>query len=80
MEVLSGDLELPHGDRVPVVVAGITSCHGGPVTRSTGRRGTGGWHYRNQEACEMQSAETVLGALRERGKSCRECGINRWRA
>jgi hypothetical protein len=35
---------------------------------STGRRGLGGWTPQDREVCEMQSAETVLGVLRERGR------------
>ncbi|MEV6364863.1 reverse transcriptase domain-containing protein [Nocardia asteroides] len=34
---------------------------------STGRRGPGDSNTRDREVCEMQSAETVLGVLRERG-------------
>jgi hypothetical protein len=32
---------------------------------STGRRGIGGWTSKSREVCVMQSAETVLGVLRE---------------
>src|SRR5260370_41513867 len=68
-----GDLNFPHGDRVPVVVGGLTSFRGGPVTRPNVRRVTGGGHYQNQEACEMQSAHTVPGVLRERGRRKLPC-------
>src|SRR5262245_9015275 len=40
---------------------------------STGRRGSGDPHTRKREVCEMQSAETVLGVLRERGRRGLPC-------
>src|SRR5712691_3830617 len=62
-----------YGDRVPVLAAGVTTCRGGRESRATGRRGTGVRHYRSQEACEMQPAETVLGVIRERGRKGLPC-------
>src|SRR5664279_1696011 len=40
---------------------------------SAGPRGTGDQTSRDQEVCEMQSAETVLGVLRERGRRGLPC-------
>jgi hypothetical protein len=37
-----------------------------PEKPDTGRRGTGVLDVTDREACEMQSAETVLGVIRER--------------
>src|SRR6476646_10008606 len=55
----------PYGDRVPVVVAGVTTCQSGDrESRTTGRRGTGDRTIRNREVCVMQDAGTVLEVLR----------------
>jgi hypothetical protein len=51
-----------------VVVAGVTPGQGGRESRP---RGEGGQVIRTRncrEVCVMQSAETVLGVLRERGR------------
>ena len=53
----------PYGDGVPVVVAGVTTCQGGRESRAAGRRGTGDREVQRWEACEMQSAETVLDVM-----------------
>src|SRR3954471_22524381 len=58
----------PHGDGVPVVVAGVTTCQGGRESRATGRRGTGDRDVQRWEACGMQNAETVLDVIRKRGE------------
>ena len=58
----------PYGDGVPIVVAGVTTCQGGRESRATGRRGTGDREVQRWEACGMQSAETVLDVIRERGR------------
>ena len=53
-----------YGDRVPVVVAGVTTCQSGDrESRTTGRRGTGDRTIRNREVCVMQDAGTVLEVL-----------------
>jgi len=57
-----------YGDGVPVAVAGVTTCQGGREKPSAGRRGTGDWTPDDREVCEMQTAETVLSVLRERGR------------
>ena len=63
-----------YGDRVPVVVAGVTTCQSGDrESRTTGRRGTGDRTARNREVCVMQDAETVLDVLRERGRKGLPC-------
>src|SRR6266550_3235924 len=63
-----------YGDRVPAVVAGVTSCQSGDrESRSTGRRGTGDRTIRNRGVCEMQDAGTVLAILRERGRKGLPC-------
>jgi hypothetical protein len=64
----------PYGDRVPVVVAGVTTCQSGDrESRTTGRRGAGDRTRRNLKVREMQIAETVLGVLRERGRKGLPC-------
>ncbi len=54
----------PYGDTVPVVVA-VYELPGRTGRPSTGRRGTSDRTPISQEVCEMQSAEVVLGVLRE---------------
>ncbi|WP_433207221.1 hypothetical protein ACQP1G_21565 [Nocardia sp. CA-107356] len=56
-----------HGDGVLVVVAGVTPGQGGRESRlqGEGEQVTGRFH--GGEVCEMQSAETVLGVLSDRG-------------
>src|SRR5258705_2539827 len=61
-----------YGDRVPVVVAGITTCLGGREGRPQGE-GAQVIGYYDREACVMQSAETVLGVLRDRGRKGLPC-------
>lgn len=58
----------PYGDGALVVVAGVTSGRGGRESRPQGEGAQVIGHHRNREVCEMQSAETVLGVLRERGR------------
>jgi hypothetical protein len=55
----------PYGDRVPVVVRGRESRPQGEGAQVTG--------HNNQEVCEMQNAETVLGVLRDRGRKGLPC-------
>jgi hypothetical protein len=55
----------PYGDTVPVVVAGVTTCQGGREGRPQGKGAQVIGHQQNLEVCEMQSAEVVLGVLRE---------------
>src|SRR3954468_11407768 len=57
-----------YGDGGPVVVAGVTTGQGGRESRPHGRRGPGDRTPDDWEVCVMQSAETVLGVLRERGR------------
>ena len=61
-----------YGDRVPVVVAGVTTRQGGREGRPQGE-GAQVIGYHNRKVCEMQSAETVLGVLRERGRKGLPC-------
>src|SRR3954468_2782482 len=62
-----------YGDGGPVVVAGVTTGQGGRESRPHGRRGPGDRTPRSREVCVMQSAETVLGVLRERGRRGLPC-------
>jgi hypothetical protein len=55
----------PYGDRVPAVVAGATTCQGGREGRPQGEGAQVTGHRQDQEVCEMQIAEVVLGVLRE---------------
>ena len=61
-----------YGDRVPVVVAEVTTCQGGREGRPQGE-GAQVTGYHNREGCEMQSTETVLGVLRDRGRKGLPC-------
>ena len=54
--------------RRPVVVAGVTTGQGGRESRPQGEGGQVIGHSTDREVCVMQSAETVLGVLRERGR------------
>ena len=63
----------PRGDGAAVVVAGVATGRGGRESRPHGRRAAGDRTPGNREVCEMQSAETVLGVLRERGRRCLPC-------
>ena len=56
-----------YGDRVPVLVGGVTPAQGGREGRLQGE-GAQMIGYHNPKGCVMQSAETVLGVLRERGR------------
>src|SRR3954469_35135 len=61
----------PYGDRVPVVVAGVTPCQSGDrESRTTGPRGTGDGH---QGTVRYANAEAVLAVLRERGRKGLPC-------
>jgi len=62
----------PYGDRVPVVVAGVTTCQGGREGRPQGK-GAQVTGYYNREVRAMRNAETVLGVLRERGRKGLPC-------
>ena len=57
-----------YGDGGPVVVAGVTPGQGGRESRPQGEGGQVTGHSEDREVCVMQSAETVLGVLRERGR------------
>ena len=61
-----------YGDRVPVVVSGVTPAHGGREGRPQGE-GAQVIGCHNLKGCVMQSAETVLGVLRERGRKGLPC-------
>src|SRR4051794_30938155 len=64
-----------YGDGGPVVVAGVTPGQGGRESRPQGEGGQVIRTPETREVCEMQSAATVLGVLRERGRrrlSCNE--------
>ena len=63
----------PIGDIVPVVVAGVATCQGGREGRPQGEGAQVIGHQRDQEVCEMQDAEVVLGVLRERGRKGLPC-------
>src|SRR5215471_88276 len=56
-----------HGDGVPVVVAGVTACQGGPGKPGRRAKGHRRWTGRDREVCAMQEAAVVLSVLRERG-------------
>ena len=58
----------PYGDGGLVVVVGVTTHQGGRESRPQGEGGQVIGHRQDREVCEMQSAETVLGVLRERGR------------
>src|SRR5690242_14679840 len=62
-----------YGDGGLVLVAGVTTGQGGRESRPHGRRGPGDRTPQSREVCEMQSAETVLGVLRERGRRGLPC-------
>jgi len=62
-----------HGDGVPVVVAGVTACQGARESRAQGEVGTSDRTLDNWEVCVMQSTETVLGVLRDRGRRGPPC-------
>src|SRR6266487_795522 len=58
----------PYGDGGLVVVAGVATGQGRAGTPPAGRRGPGDRTRQGREVCGMQSAVTVLGVLRERGR------------
>ena len=62
-----------YGDGVPVVVVGVTTHLRRAGKPSTGQRGTGDRILEDREVCVMQSAETVLDILRERGRRGLPC-------
>src|SRR5450755_3225318 len=62
----------PYGDRVPVVVAGVTTCQGGREGRPQGQ-GAQVIGYYDRKACGMQSADSVMGVLRDRGRKGLPC-------
>jgi hypothetical protein len=57
-----------YGDGGLVVVAGVTPGRGGRESRPQGEGGQVIGHHQDREVCVMQSAATVLGVLRERGR------------
>src|SRR5512132_3796019 len=61
-----------YGDAGPVVVAGVKTCQG---VRESRKQGEGGqvMDIKDCGVCVMQSAETVLGVLRERGRRGLPC-------
>ena len=61
-----------YGDRVPVLVTGVTPGQGGREGRPQGE-GAQVIGCHNLKGCVMQSAETVLGVLRERGRKGLPC-------
>ncbi|WP_228834530.1 reverse transcriptase/maturase family protein [Nocardia abscessus] len=62
-----------YGDGGLVVVAGVTPGQGGRESRPQGEGGQVNRTLDDREVCEMQSAATVLGVLRERGKRNLPC-------
>ena len=65
----------PYGDGGLAVVAGVTTGRGGRESRLQGEGGqVCSDTCAGREVCEMQSAETVLGVLRERGSKGLPCG------
>src|SRR3989442_8441160 len=62
-----------YGDRGPVVVAGVTTCRGGREGRPQGEGVQVIGHRQDRKACVMQSAETVLDVLRDRGRNGLPC-------
>ena len=63
----------PYGDGGFVVVAGATPGQGGRESRPQGEGGQVIRTPETREVCEMQSAETVLGVLRKRGRRGLPC-------
>src|SRR6266496_6780997 len=63
----------PYGDRGLILVAGITTREGGRESRPQGEGGQVIRMSENREVCVMQSAETVLDVLRERGRRGLPC-------
>jgi group II intron reverse transcriptase/maturase len=61
-----------YGDRVPVLVGGVTPAQGEREGRLQGE-GAQVIGCHNLKGCVMQSAETVLGILRERGRRGLPC-------
>src|SRR3954453_8427225 len=72
----------PYGDRVPVVVAGVTSCQSGDrESRTTGPRGTGDGRQGTVRYAECRTPEGyLLPSVSAAGKPCRDHGISHWRA
>lgn len=62
-----------YGDGGFIVAAGVATGHEVRESRNEGEGGQVIGHYKTWEVCEMQSAETVLGVLRERGRRGLPC-------
>src|SRR5512133_2019786 len=65
----------PHGIRdlaVQPTLPGVTTCQGGREGRPQGK-GAQVIGYSDRKACVMQSAETVLDVLRDRGRKGLPC-------
>src|SRR6266705_3349016 len=58
----------PYGDTGTVVVVRVTPHRGGREGRPQGKGCQVAGYPDAERVCEMQSAETVLGILRERGR------------
>ena len=58
----------PQGDGVPIVVVGVATHQGGRESRPQGEGAQVAGPLSDREVCVMQSAETVLDVLRERGR------------
>src|SRR6266516_5328152 len=58
----------PYGDTGTVVVVRVTPHQGGRESRPQGKGCQVAGYPDAERVCEMQSAETVLGVLRERGR------------
>src|SRR5881392_2131499 len=58
----------PYGDTGAVVVVRVTPHQGGREGRPQGEGHQVAGYPDTERVCEMQSAETVLGVLRERGR------------
>jgi len=63
----------PYGDGVPVVVVGVAPHQGVRESRTQGEGEQVTGHINYREVCVMQSAETVLCVLRERGRRGLPC-------
>ena len=63
----------PYGDTGVVVVVRVTPHQGGREGRPQGEGHQVAGYPDTERVCEMQSAETVLGVLRERGRRGLPC-------
>ena len=63
----------PMAARVPVVVAGLTTCQGGREGRPQGEGAQVIGHPKTRRYAKCKTPEAVLGVLRERGRKGLPC-------